>query len=299
MKILIADGLSAEGQKILRDHGIDFDIQHYELPDLIKAIPNYDGILVRSATTVTREVIEAGVNLKVIARGGAGIDNIDHQFAKSRGIPVLNTPAANSHSVAELVFAHLFALARFIPQANATMREGKWEKKAYAKGIELAGKTIGVVGFGKIGQIVAKLALGLGMKVIAYDVVPIKTDLDVKAVSFEELLKNADFITLHVPKQSQPLIGAKEIALMKPGVYIINCARGNLIDEKALLDGLNSGQVGGAGLDVFAEEPTTNLELVRHPRVSCTPHTGASTVEAQDRVGVEIAEKIVATLKKE
>ncbi len=298
MKILIADGISPEGQKILRDHGIDFDIQHYELPDLIKVIPDYDGILVRSATKVTREVIEAGVNLKVIARGGAGLDNIDQKCAKERGILVLNTPAANSHSVAELVFAHLFALARFIPQANATMREGKWEKKAYARGIELAGKTIGIVGFGKIGQIVTKLALGLGMKVIAYDVIPIKTDLDVKAVSFEELLKTADFITLHVPKQSQPLIGAQEIAQMKPGVYIINCARGNVVDEKALVDGLNSGQVGGAGLDVFAEEPTTNLELVRHPRVSCTPHTGASTIEAQERVGIEIAEKIVATLCK-
>lgn len=298
MKILITDGLSKEGQKILKEAGIDFDIQFYELKDLINVIPNYDGILVRSATNVPKEVIDTGKNLKLIARGGAGIDNIDHKYAKSLGIPVLNTPAANSHSVAELVVAHLFALARFIPLANITMREGKWEKKSFAKGIELAGKTIGIIGFGKIGQIVAKLALGIGMKVLAYDTIEIKTDLDVKIVGFEELLKNSDFITLHTPKQPQPLIGAKEIDMMKPGVLIINCARGGVIDEKALLNGLNSGKVGGAGLDVYSQEPPFNLELIRHPRVSATPHIGASTIEAQDRVGVEIAQKIVATLKK-
>lgn len=298
MKILITDGLSKEGQKILKEAGIDFDIQFYELKDLINVIPNYDGILVRSATNVPKEVIDTGKNLKLIARGGAGIDNIDHKYAKSLGIPVLNTPAANSHSVAELVVAHLFALARFIPLANITMREGKWEKKSFAKGIELAGKTIGIIGFGKIGQIVAKLALGIGMKVLACDVIEIKTDLNVKIVGFEELLKNSDFITLHTPKQPQPLIGAKEIDMMKPGVLIINCARGGVIDEKALLNGLNSGKVGGAGLDVYSQEPPFNLELIRHPRVSATPHIGASTIEAQDRVGVEIAQKIVATLKK-
>lgn len=298
MKILITDGLSKEGQKILKEAGIDFDVQFYELKDLINVIPNYDGILVRSATNVPKEVIDTGKNLKLIARGGAGIDNIDHKYAKSLGIPVLNTPAANSHSVAELVVAHLFALARFIPLANITMREGKWEKKSFAKGIELAGKTIGIIGFGKIGQIVAKLALGIGMKVLAYDVIEIKTDLDVKIVGFEELLKNSDFITIHTPKQPQPLIGAKEIDMMKPGILIINCARGGVIDEKALLNGLNSGKVGGAGLDVYSQEPPFNLELIRHPRVSATPHIGASTIEAQDRVGVEIAQKIVATLKK-
>ena len=296
MKILITDGLSKEGQAILRQAGIEFDIQFYEPAELLKVIPEYDGILVRSATNVPREVIDAGKKLKVIARGGAGIDNIDHKYAKSIGIPVLNTPAANSHSVAELVFAHLFALARFIPQANITMREGKWEKKAYAKGIELAGKTLGIVGFGKIGQIVARLAHGLGMQVIVYDIAETKTDLPIRMVSFPDLLKNSDFITLHVPKQAQPLIGVSEIEMMKPGVFIINCARGNVVDEKALLKGLKSGKIGGAGLDVYAEEPTQNLELVRHPRVSVTPHTGASTIEAQERVGVEIATKIVTTL---
>ncbi len=296
MKILITDGLSKEGQAILRQAGIEFDIQFYEPAELLKVIPEYDGILVRSATNVPREVIDAGKKLKVIARGGAGIDNIDHKYAKSIGIPVLNTPAANSHSVAELVFAHLFALARFIPQANITMREGKWEKKAYAKGLELAGKILGIVGFGKIGQIVARLAHGLGMQVIVYDIAETKTDLPIRMVSFPDLLKNSDFITLHVPKQAQPLIGVSEIEMMKPGVFIINCARGNVVDEKALLKGLKSGKIGGAGLDVYAEEPTQNLELVRHPRVSVTPHTGASTIEAQERVGVEIATKIVTTL---
>lgn len=298
MRILITDGLSKEGQKILKDAGIDFDIQFYELPELIKVIPNYDGILVRSATNVPKEVIDAGKKLKLIARGGAGIDNIDHKYAKSIGIPVLNTPAANSLSVAELVFAHLFALARFIPQANITMREGKWEKKAYAKGVELSDKTIGIVGFGKIGQLVAKIALAIGMKVLAYDVMDVKTDLNVKIVSLDELLKNSDFITMHTPKQPQPLIGAPEIEIMKTGVFIVNCARGGVIDEKALLTGLNSGKIGGAGLDVYSQEPPDNPDLIRHPRVSVTPHTGASTVEAQDRVGVEIAQKIVATLKK-
>jgi len=296
MKILITDGLSKEGQAILRQAGIEFDIQFYEPAELLKVIPEYDGILVRSATNVPREVIDAGKKLKVIARGGAGIDNIDHKYARSIGIPVLNTPAANSHSVAELVFAHLFALARFIPQANITMREGKWEKKAYAKGLELAGKILGIVGFGKIGQIVARLAHGLGMQVIVYDIAETKTDLPIRMVSFPDLLKNSDFITLHVPKQAQPLIGVSEIEMMKPGVFIINCARGNVVDEKALLKGLKSGKIGGAGLDVYAEEPTQNLELVRHPRVSVTPHTGASTIEAQERVGVEIATKIVTTL---
>ena len=296
MKILIADGISPFGQEILKDNNIDFDIQHYELPDLIKVIPDYEGILVRSATKVPRKVIDAGKKLKLIARGGAGIDNIDHQYAKSIGIPVLNTPGANSASVAELVIAHMFALARFIPQANITMRNAEWNKKAY-KGIELAGKTLGIIGFGKIGQITANIALGLGMKVLATDVIDIKTDMDVTITSKEELLKNADFISLHIPKPAQPFITKKEIDMMKDGVYIINCARGGVVAEKDLLDALNSGKVGGAGIDVYMEEPTKNIKLVSHPKVSVTPHVGASTREAQDRVGIQIAEKIVAVLK--
>ncbi|MDD3716910.1 MAG: D-2-hydroxyacid dehydrogenase [Candidatus Marinimicrobia bacterium] len=296
MKVLITDGLSAQGQAILKEAGIEFDIHFYEPEDLVKAIADYDCVLVRSATKIPKEVIDAGKKLKVIARGGAGIDNIDHEYARSKGIPVLNTPAANSASVAELAIAHMFVLARFIHQANLTMREGKWEKKKY-KGIELAGKTLGLIGCGKIGRLTAEKALGLGMKVVGCD--PVVKDLGEKAqiLDFDEVLRESDFISLHVPKMKEALIGKNEIAKMKDGVYIINCARGGVVDEAALLDALNSGKVAGAGLDVFVNEPTDNMALISHPNVSVTPHIGASTVEAQDRVGVEIAEKIVATLK--
>jgi len=296
MKILITDGISPFGKTILKDNRIDFDVQYYEHDELVKIIPEYDGILVRSATNVPKDVIEAGKNLKFIARGGTGIDNIDHQYAKSKGIPVLNTPGANSASVSELVFAHMFALARFIPQANITMRNGEWNKKTY-KGYELAGKTLGIVGFGKIGQITAKMALAFGMNVIAYDMVNIKTDLDVKIVTKEELLKESDFITLHVPKQAQNFITKAEFEIMKPTVFIINTSRGGVINEDDLLEALNAGKIAGAGIDAFLNEPTPNPELVNHPKVSVTPHIGASTKEAQDRVGIEIAEKIVAILK--
>ena len=295
MKILITDGISPFGQEILRDNGIDFDIQHYEHDELLKVIPEYDGILVRSATKVPKDIIDAGKNLKLIARGGTGIDNIDHQYAKSKGIPVLNTPGANSASVSELVFAHMFALARFIPQANITMRKGEWNKKSY-KGVELKGKTLGIVGFGKIGQITANMALSLGMSVLAYDLAGIKTDLDIKIVSKEELLKESDFITLHVPKQAQNFITKAEFELMKPTVFLINTSRGGVVNEEDLLEALNNGKIAGAGIDAFLNEPTPNPELVNHPKVSCTPHIGASTKEAQDRVGIQIAEKIVAVL---
>jgi D-3-phosphoglycerate dehydrogenase len=295
MKILITDGLSNSGQEILKQHQIEFDIQHYQPDDLIKVIPNYDGILVRSATRVTKEVIESGKKLKFIARGGTGIDNIDHQFAKSKNIPVLNTPGANSASVAELVFAHFFAMARYIPQSIVSLRAGQWNKKAY-KGVELAGKTLGIVGFGRIGKLTARLGLAIGMKVLAYDLSEIKTELNITVVSFEELLKKSDFITLHVPKLDQPLITHKEFALMKDGVFVVNTARGGVIDETDLLAALDSGKVAGAGIDAFLNEPTPNQKLVCHPKVSITPHIGASTKEAQDRVGIDIANQIVAIL---
>lgn len=297
MKVLITDGLSARGQAILKEAGIDFDIHFYEPEELIKAVADYDCVLVRSATRIPKEVIDAGKKLKAIARGGAGIDNIDHEYAKSKGIPVLNTPAANSASVAELAIAHMFVLARFLNQSNISMREGKWEKNKY-KGIELAGKTLGLIGCGKIGRLTAEKALGLGMKVIATDPLVKEIDIDVKLLGFEEVLKEADFISLHVPKMKEALIGKKEIAMMKKGAYLINCSRGGLVDETALLEALNSGKLAGAGLDVYVTEPSDNMELISHPNVSVTPHVGASTAEAQDRVGVEIAEKIVATLKK-
>ncbi|MBU1063224.1 D-2-hydroxyacid dehydrogenase [bacterium] len=295
MKILITDGISPFGKTILKDNHIDFDIQYYEHDELLKVIPQYDGILVRSATNVPKDVIDAGKNLKLIARGGTGIDNIDHKYAKSKGIPVLNTPGANSASVSELVFAHMFALARFIPQANITMRNGEWNKKAY-KGSELAGKTLGIVGFGKIGQITAKMALAFGMKVIVFDLADIQTDMNVKTVSKEELLKESDFITLHVPKQAHNFITKAEFELLKPTVFIINTSRGGVINEDDLLEALNTGKIAGAGIDAFLNEPTPNPQLINHPKVSATPHIGASTKEAQDRVGIEIAEKIVAVL---
>lgn len=295
MKILITDGLSNSGQEILKQHHIEFDIQYYQPNELVKVIPQYDGILVRSATKVTKEIIEAGKKLKFIARGGTGIDNIDHQFAKSKGIPVLNTPGANSASVAELVFAHFFAMARYIPQSIVTLRAGQWNKKAY-KGVELAGKTLGIIGFGRIGKLTAKLGLAIGMKVLVYDVNEIITELNLKVVSFKEVLMQSDFITVHVPKLDQPLITSKEFELMKDGVFIVNTARGGVIDESDLLAALNSGKVAGAGIDAFLNEPTPNPELVCHPKVSVTPHIGASTKEAQDRVGIEIANQIVEIL---
>ena len=295
MKILIADGLSKDGQKILTNAGIDCHIEHYEADELIKVIPEYDAILVRSATKVPKGLIDAGKKLKAIARGGAGIDNIDHVYAKTKGIPVLNTPGANSASVAELVLSHIFALARFIPQANLTLREGKWEKKHY-KGFELDGKILGIAGFGKIGQILAGKAIALGMTVLAYDVMDIKTDLNVKMVDFDTLLAESDILSLHTPKLAKPLIAKEELDKMKDGACLINCARGGVADEEAVLEALNSGKLFGLGTDVFVEEPTKNIALISHPGVSATPHIGASTVEAQNRVGIEIANKIVNTL---
>ncbi len=296
MKILITDGISDDGRKILENAGHECVIQHYDPEELIRQIPEYDVILVRSATKVPREVIDAGKNLKVIARGGAGIDNIDHQYAASRNIPVLNTPGANSASVAELALAHILALSRFIYISNVTMREGKWEKKKY-KGIEINGRTLGIVGFGKIGQILAQKADALGMKVLMYDVAEVKNNLPVERTDLETLLKTSDFVSLHVPKSNRPVIGAEELKKMKNSAYLINCSRGGVVDEKALLDALNAGEIAGAGLDVYEEEPTQNLELVSHPKVSATPHIGASTVEAQNRVGIEIATKIAEALK--
>jgi D-3-phosphoglycerate dehydrogenase len=262
----------------------------------------YDAIIVRSATKVTKEVIEAGKKLKVIARGGVGLDNIDVEYAKSKGIEILNTPGASAISVAELALAHMFAVARFLNLSNIEMRQGKWPKKEYSKGFELTGKTLGIIGLGNIGKEVAKRAIGLQMKVIAYDPYVTSTDLDVELVSKDELLSRADIISLHLPKikGEPPAIAAPEFAKMKKGVVLINCARGGVVAEKDLLEALNNGTVLAAGIDVFENEPPTEAQrdLINHPRVSVTPHIGASTVEAQERVGVEIAHKVVEALKK-
>lgn len=302
MKIIVTDGIEEAGGKILRDAGHEVIEKKLSPAELLTEITNYYAIIVRSATKVTKEVIDAGINLKVIARGGVGLDNIDVTYAQSKNIPVLNTPGASSISVAELAIAHMFALVRFLPQSNIQMREKKWPKKEFSAGIELTGKTLGILGIGNIGREVAKRALGLSMTVIAYDPYVKKTDLNVKLVSKNEVLTQSDFISLHLPfiASEGASITKNELAKMKDGVILINCARGGVVVEKDLLDALNSGIVAAAGIDVFENEPPVEaeFELINHPRVSVTPHIGASTNEAQNRVGIEIAEKVVAILAK-
>jgi D-3-phosphoglycerate dehydrogenase len=302
MKIIITDGIDKKGEEILRNAGFDVTIQKLTPEELIFQIGEYDAIIVRSATKVTKEVIDAGKMLKVIARGGVGLDNIDVEYAKSKGIEILNTPGASSISVAELALAHMFAVARFLNVSNIEMRQGKWPKKEYSKGFELTGKTLGIIGLGNIGKEVAKRAIGLQMKVIAYDPYVTSTDLDVELVSKEELLSRADIISLHLPKikGEPPAIAKPEFEKMKKGVLLINCARGGVVSEKDLLEALNNGTVLAAGIDVFENEPPTDAQkdLINHPRVSVTPHIGASTIEAQERVGIEIAQKVVQALEK-
>lgn len=272
----------------------------------------YVALTVRSATKVRKDVIDACPGLKVIGRGGVGMDNIDVEYARSKGIQVINTPAASSNSVAELVFAHLFNAVRFVYDSNRQMPgtgSSKFEelKKKYAKGVELRDKTMGIIGFGRIGQYTAKIALGCGMKVLAYDPFVKEAslhldihgtqgiDVNIKTVSLEELISQADMISMHVP--GGKVITAKEIAQMKPGVILVNAARGGVIDETDLLEGLNSGKIAHACLDVFENEPTPSESLLTHARISLTPHIGAATNEAQERIGVELAEKLIEALK--
>lgn len=301
MKILISDGIEAAGENMLKEAGHEVVNQKFTPDELLKVIPDYDCIMVRSATKVTKEVIDTGNKLKAIARGGVGLDNIDVAYAKEKGIKVLNTPGASSISVAELAIAHMFAVCRFLNLSNTEMRSGKWPKKEYSKGIELTGKTLGLMGIGNIGKEVAKRAIGLGMTVIAFDPFVTSIDLNVKLVSKDELLAKSDFISMHMPfiKAEGPAIAAPEFAKMKKGVIIINCARGGVVSEKDLLDALNNGTVAAAGIDVFEIEPPSEAqkELINHPRVSVTPHIGASTEEAQLRVGVEIAQRVIDALK--
>lgn len=301
MKVLVSDGIEASAEEMMRKAGLDVTNIKLTPEELLAQINQYDAIMVRSATKVTKEVIDAGVNLKCIARGGVGLDNIDVKYAKEKGIPVLNTPGASSISVAELAIGHMFAVSRFLNLSNTEMREGKWPKKEYAKGIELTGKTLGLLGLGNIGKETAKRAIGLGMNVIAYDPFVNTTNLNVKLVSKDDVLANSDFISLHMPlnKEEGPTLTAKEFAKVKKGVIIINCARGGVVSEKDLLNALNEGIVKYAAMDVFESEPPTDAqkELINHPRVSVTPHIGAQTLEAQERVGAEIAEKVINVLK--
>lgn len=300
MKVLVSDGIEKIGADMMREAGLEVVEQKMSPEELLEKIGEFEAIIVRSATKVTKEVIDKGTKLKAIGRGGVGLDNIDVAYAKSKNIPVLNTPGASSISVAELALAHMFGLCRFIGTSNREMREGKWPKKDYAKGMELTGKTLGIIALGNIGKEVAKRALGLGMKVIATDPFVKETDLDVTLMSQDELLKQADIITIHAPLiNGQAVLTAPEFEKMKDGVVVINCARGGVVREADLLAALNSGKVRYAGLDVFENEPPTEAqkELINHPRVSITPHIGASTEEAQERVGAEIAQKIIDALK--
>ena len=298
MRILVTDGMDKTAMAELREMGHEVVEQFYEPDQLGEALRGFDVAVVRSKTKVRKEHIDAakGGQLKLIIRGGVGVDNIDVDYAKANGIDVKNTPRASSQSVAELAMGHMFACTRYISIAGHTMREGKWEKKAYGKGIELQGKTLGIIGFGRIGQHLGVMAKAIGMNVIAYSTTrrpEVEAKFGIPYVTLEELLAQSDFISLHAPAApGAPLINADTIAKMKDGVVIINTSRGANVDEDALLAALESGKVRAAGLDVYADEPTANAALYSHPMVSCTPHIGAATVEAQKRIGTEIVDII-------
>lgn len=291
IRVLANDGLEKGAINKLTSLGFEVVNNHYDKEELGVALKDFDILVIRSATKVTADILDKseGGKLKLIIRAGVGIDNIDVAYAKEKGIVVKNTPNASSNSVAELAMGHMFALARFIGISNYTMREGQWNKKKY-EGTELSGKTLGIIGMGRIGKSLAKKAEALGMNVVYNDMFGKQDELSYKFFELDELLKTSDFISLHVPydKKKGCLIGKPQFDIMKDGVYLINCARGKVVDELALLEALDSGKVAGAGIDVFAEEPTKNENLVNHPKVSVTPHIGASTREAQNRIGEEV-----------
>ena len=318
MKVLANDGISESGIKALEKGGFEVITTKVAQEQVANYINEHkvDVILVRSATKVRQDIIDNCPSLKIIGRGGVGMDNIDVEYAREKGLHVINTPASSSESVAELVFAHLFTGVRFLQDSNRNMPlEGDTNfdglKKAYANGIELRGKTLGIIGFGRIGQSVAKMALGLGMRVIAADKfvdnAEVKVDfyngqfINVEFITepMEDVFKHSDFITLHVPAQEGYVIGEAEFQLMKDGVGIVNCARGGVIDEVALIAALDSKKVLFAGLDVFENEPTPEIQILMHPKISLTPHIGAATLEAQDRIGTELAEQVISLLKAE
>ena len=294
MRILVTDGMDKSAIATLRERGHEVIEQFYEPSELGEALKNVDVVVVRSKTKVRKEHIDAakGGKLKCIIRGGIGIDNIDADYARMNNIQVRNTPDASTESVAELALAHMLACARYVSISGQTMRNGQWEKKAYGKGIELIGKRLGIYGYGRIGKRLGIMAKGMGMNVLAYRRSAIPESIDDAGIIYvteEKLLHTCDFISVHVPSSpAGPIITADKIAEMKDGVVIINTSRGANVDEKALLDALNSGKVRAAGLDVWADEPTHNMDLLNHPNVSCTPHIGAATVEAQKRIGAEI-----------
>ena len=300
MKIIICDKTEKEYIEQMRTAGLTVDVRDDITPEqLMVELPNYDGMVVRSRTKVRKDLIDLCPNLKVIVRGGAGLDTIDHEYAKEKGIAVMNTPLANSKSVAELTIGYMLMMARSLYAASATIKAEKWEKKAF-NGVEIGGKTLGLIGIGNIGKETAKRAIAMEMSVIAYDPFVKEAPEGIKLVSLDELLAGADYISLHLPKtkESTNMISTEQFAKMKNGVRIINCARGGIIDEAALYEALTSGKVAGAALDVFAEEPPTDWKLAKLDNVIASPHIGAATKEAQARVGAEVAEKLIAFSKK-
>ncbi|WP_452220769.1 D-2-hydroxyacid dehydrogenase [Lacinutrix salivirga] len=315
MKVLANDGVSQSGIDALEEAGFKVNTTTVAQEQLINYINEHDinVLLVRSATTVRKDLIDACPNLKVIGRGGVGMDNIDVEYAREKGKHVINTPAASSQSVAELVFAHLFTGVRYLYDSNRNMpldgdTQFKKLKKNYAKGVELRGKTLGIIGFGRIGREVAKIALGVGMKVIATDKFVGKADIkvefyngqfinvEIETESMDEILKHSDFITLHVPAQKDYVIGKAQFDIMKNGVGLVNAARGGVVNEVELVKALDSGKVAFAGLDTFQDEPTPAVQILMNPKISLTPHIGAATNEAQDRIGTELASQIKSLL---
>lgn len=312
-KILINDGIEESGKILLEAAGLEVNTTNIPQDQLMEKLQEYDAICVRSATKVRKELIDACPNLKVIGRGGVGMDNIDVEYARSKGIKVINTPGASSRSVAELVFGHLLGLVRFINKSNQDMPiKGASDfgalKKAYSKGIEIEGKTMGVIGMGRIGQETMKMAMGLGMEIIAFDPFvdsvnltignsQYKASITVQKSSMEEVLSKADFLSVHVPGLKEPIMNKAQFDLMKNGAMLINCARGGVVNEDAMMEALNSGKLLAAGIDVFDNEPTPRLDILTHPRVSLTPHIGAATAEAQEKVGAELASQLIDILK--
>lgn len=317
IRILANDGIDDDGKLLLEEAGFQVDTKKIPQEDLVKELPNYQALTVRSATKVRQPLIDACPGLKLIARGGVGMDNIDVDYARSKGIEVINTPAASSKSVAELAFAHLFTLARGLHLSNREMAKPTLDfndlKKRLSNGIELRGKTMGILGIGRIGQETARIALAMGMRVIPVDIMiaeanihlefyeyqDLQVAIKLESVKMDKMLTEADFISVHIPfAGGKPIIGAEEIKKMKKGVIVLNTARGGAIDEQALLDGLDSGIIAAAGIDVFENEPQPRSEMLGHPKISVSPHIGANTQEAQTRIGMELAERIIEYFEK-
>lgn len=301
-KVLVCDPIAAEGVKMMEEAGFEVDARKgIPADELEKIVGDYNAVIVRSATKVTEPVIKAGKNLELIARGGVGLDNVDREAAKEAGIKVVNTPEASSRSVAELALAHMLAVARHIPRGTAGMKAGQWEKKKL-KGTELMDKTVGIIGIGRIGRTLAGMCNALGMKVVAYDLPEalssLTEDYIERAASLDDLLAKSDFISLHLPKtpKTANMISSEQFGKMKDGVIIVNCARGGVVDEKALAEALASGKVAGAGIDVFEKEPPEENPFAGMDNVSMTPHIGASTKEGQFRVSLAVAEKVIEHL---